>query len=189
MPSPRHGTEPRLSAWVERFLPYAPKGAGRVLDIACGLGRHSLLASVLGHRVLACDRATDFYARSFGLPEIEFQRADLEAEPWPFGGEKFAAIVMTNYMHRPLFEHFAEALVPGGLLICETFTEPESLEFGRPKNPDHWLGPGELLELARPLSVIAYEDGLSERGKFVQRICAGKPASDADRQRFPLGAK
>ena len=188
MPGARRGTEPRLSAWVERFLPLAPRGAGRVLDLACGLGRHSFLASILGFEVLACDREPDFAIRALGNPGIEFRRLNLEAGAWPFGEERFAAIIMTNYLFRPLFAEFPRALAPGGLLICETFTRPESLAAGRPRNPAHWLGPCELPGLVRPLSVIAYEDGLSRRGKFVQRICAGRAASPEAEQRFALGA-
>lgn len=189
MPAARFGTEPRLSVWVERFLPLAPRDRGRVLDLACGLGRHSFLASILGFGVLACDREPDFAVRALGNPGIEFRRADFETGIWPFGEEKFAAIVMTNYLYRPLFPKLSEALVPGGLLICETFTQPQAIEFGLPKNPAHWLGPGELLSLVFPLSVIAFEDGRTERGKFVQRICAGRSEAPDAAQRFPLGAQ
>ena len=189
MPAARYGTEPRLSAWVERFLPLAPRDRGRVLDLACGLGRHSFLASILGFEVLACDREPDFAVRVLGNPGIEFRRVDLEAGAWSFGEEKFAAVVVTNYLYRPLFLKLVESLAPGGLLICETFTQPQSVEFGRPRNPAHWLGPGELLSLVAPLAVIAYEEGRTERGKFVQRICAGLPAEKDAAQRFALGAK
>ena len=189
MPAARQGTEPRLSAWVERFLPLAPRSGARVLDLACGLGRHSLYASVLGFRVLAADREPDFGVMSIGIPAIEFRRADLESQPWPFGEEKFAAVIVTNYLHRPLFPRIAGALEEGGLLICETFTAPQAEAFGRPSNPLHWLRSGELLGLVRPLSVVAYEEGRTERGRFVQRICAAKPSPERGAQRFELGAR
>ena len=187
MPPAARSAEPRLSAWVERFLPLAPRCGARGLDVACGLGRHSLYASVLGFRVLALDRDPDFAARCFGIPEIEFRREDLEDPQWDPPAEQFAAILVVNYLHRPLFPALGRLLVPGGLLICETFTEAQGRVFGKPSNPLHWLSEGELPGLVRPLSVLAFEEGRTALGKHVQRICAVS-AGQRSVQEMPLGA-
>ena len=101
-------------------------------------------------------------------------KADLEkGNPWPFAGQRFAAIVVTNYLHRPLFPHLAAALEEGGVLIYETFMIGNE-KFGRPSNPEFLLRPGELLEAFAELDVAGFEQGRVERPKpaMIQRLCA-----------------
>ena len=165
---------PEPSAWVQRFTARVPAG-GEVLDLACGSGRHSRLFLALGHGVVALDRDTTRLADLTGTPGLEVIEADLEAGgPFPLAGRRFAGIVVTNYLHRPLFPALIAALEPGGALIYETFAQGNA-RFGKPSNPDFLLKPGELLEAVRGrLRVIAYEDLIVEqpRPAAVQRLCA-----------------
>jgi SAM-dependent methyltransferase len=172
-------TQPHLnlapSPWVERFASLVPPG-GDVLDLAAGSGRHSRLMRERGHKVVAVDR--DIAALTLlaaGDPELTVIAADLEASDaiWPTGTRQFAGIVVTNYLHRPLFPHIRAALAPGGVLIYETFAVGNE-RFGKPSNPDFLLRPGELLELAAGWLVIAYENLqiAQPRPTVVQRIAA-----------------
>lgn len=161
------------SAWVARWADRVP-AAGRVLDIACGNGRHARFFAARGHPVEAVDRDPEKLATLAGVPGITTRCTDLEGGPWPYGGQQFAGIVVVNYLHRPLFPHLMTALAPGGALIYETFAVGTE-KFGRPCNPDFLLKPGELLEVVRGrLRVIAYEDLFvsDPRPAMVQRICA-----------------
>jgi len=163
------------SAWVVRWSGLVPAG-GRVLDIACGSGRHARLFAARGHPVEAVDRDPAKLASLAGIPRISARSADLEGGQWPYPGERFAGIVVANYLHRPLFPHLLAALAAGGVLIYETFAVGNE-RYGRPSNPAHLLTPGELLDVVRGrLRVIAYEDlEVSEpRLAMVQRICAIK---------------
>jgi hypothetical protein len=104
---------------------------------------------------------------------IRFVKADLEdGSPWPWPGKRFAAIVVTNYLHRPLFPRLVESLEPGAVLIYETFMLGNE-RYGRPSNPNFLLRPGELLEAFATLGVVAFEQGTVERPKkaALQRIC------------------
>lgn len=175
------------SNWVARFAPLVP--AGEVLDLACGSGRHSHLFARLGHPVLALDRdaqalaalAADAAVMRLSAPAapITTMPFDLERDPqaadWPFGAGRFAGIVVTNYLHRPLLPKIVEALRPDGVLIYETFAAGNE-RFGKPSNPAFLLEEGELLGLG--LRVIAYESGYSAAPKpaMVQRLCASGPA-------------
>lgn len=164
-------TEP--SAWVVRWAGRVPAG-GRVLDLACGNGRHSRYFAARGHPVEAVDRDPAKLAALGGIPGVNARCADLEDGPWPYAGQAFAGIVVTNYLHRPLFPHLLAALAPGAVLIYETFAAGNE-RYGWPSNPAHLLKPGELLELVRGrLTVIAYENlEISEpRPAVIQRICA-----------------
>jgi SAM-dependent methyltransferase len=124
-----------------------------VLDVACGAGRHAKLFRDRGLQVVAVDRET------VQMEGIRFVKADLESgSPWPFGREEFGGIVVTNYLHRPLFPHLAGSLAEGGALIYETFMAGNE-RFGRPSNPDYLLRPGELLEAFKSLQVLGFEQG------------------------------
>lgn len=166
------------SRWVRRFAPLVPPG--EVLDLACGSGRHARLFAALGHPVLAVDRDPDALAAAAGQG-ITVMQYDLEAEgaAFPFQAGRFAGIVVTNYLHRPLMAQLMAALAPGGVLVYETFALGNEA-FGKPSNPAFLLRPGELLEWAAQggLRVIAFEDGRVELPKpaMVQRICMAGPA-------------
>ena len=161
------------SAWVTRWAARVPAG-GRVLDVACGGGRHTRYFAARGYSVVAVDRDPATPARLTGIPGVTALCADLEGAVWPFPGERFAGIVVTNYLHRPLFPHVLAALAPAGALIYETFAAGNE-RFGRPSNPAFLLHPGELLDVVRGrLRVLAYEDlqVADPRPAMVQRICA-----------------
>jgi SAM-dependent methyltransferase len=166
------------SPWVRRFAPLVP--AGEVLDLACGSGRHARLFAALGHQVTAVDRDPAALAAAAG-PGIDTLQADLEAPgaAWPFAPGRFAGIVVTNYLHRPLLADLVRSLAPGGLLLYETFALGNEA-FGKPSNPAFLLAPGELLALAGQgaLQVVAYEHGFVAEPKpaVVQRLCAAGSA-------------
>lgn len=161
------------SDWVVRWSSAIPQG-GNVLDVACGSGRHTRYLAERGFTVEAVDNDLSACADLVVRPCVSLSQADLECEPWPFAPASFHGVVVTNYLHRPLFPRLIEALAPGGVLIYETFALGNE-RYGRPKNPNFLLLSGELLEVVRgKLRVVAYEDVLldSPRLACVQRICA-----------------
>ena len=151
----------------------APKVA--VLDVAAGGGRHSRFFADRGHRVTALDRDTSRLAAHAGIETVQ---ADLEnGSPWPLPGHTFGAVIVTNYLHRPLFPALLDALAPGGVLLYETFMEGNE-RFGEPSRPAFLLKDGELLDLVRGrLSVTAYEARMISEPKMamVQRIAGRRP--------------
>ncbi|WP_377808364.1 methyltransferase domain-containing protein [Azospirillum sp. A29] len=177
MPTPHPLSPP--SPWVERFAPLVRAG-GPVLDLACGGGRHLRLFRRLGHPVVGLDRDLGGVADLGGGTNVTLVQADLESgdsgispTSLPLDGT-FAGIVVTNYLHRPLFPAILATLEPGGVLIYETFADGNA-RFGRPSSPDFLLRRGELLEAVRGrLQVVAFEQGELSVPKpaVVQRICA-----------------
>lgn len=167
-----HGSQ-EPSPWVVRWAAGFPPG-GDVLDVACGGGRHSRFLAARGHHVTAVDRDPRIAEWLPQAPGLEVVVADLEANPWPFGDRRFGGVVVTNYLHRPLFPHLLGALAPGGVLVYETFAVGNE-RFGRPSNPDFLLRNGELLAIVQGrLRVLGYEDVFSPAPQpaMVQRLCA-----------------
>jgi SAM-dependent methyltransferase len=144
-----------------------------VLDVACGQGRHVSYLQSLGFAVVGVDRDAQARSAVGELNGAEVCVADIEAGPWPFAPGGFDGVVVTNYLHRPLFPDLIGALRPGGVLIYETFALGNE-RYGRPSNPAFLLRPAELLHSVEPLTVVAFEQGLVSVPKqaVIQRVCA-----------------
>ena len=171
-----HGSD-SPSPWIARFAPLVLPGA-RVLDLACGRGRHARYFAARGHHVMAVDRDVAALAALAGDARIETRALDLETRTWPLAGERFEAIIVANYLHRPLFPHLLAALADDGVLLYETFARGNEA-CGRPSNPEFLLAPGELLAVAaRGLAVVAFEQGFVQappRGAVIERLAAVGP--------------
>jgi len=156
-----------------------------VLDIACGSGRHLAWFAARQHAVTGVDR--DINQARLHAPSAELLCADIENNPWPLQTDgvlrTFGAVVVTNYLWRPLLETVVNSVAPGGVLLYETFAAGNEA-LGRPSRPDFLLQPGELLQACAGLEVVAYENGtLQDPPRVVQRIAAVR--TPADNRRHP----
>ena len=164
----------RTDSRREEDAPIAiPCAATTVRSVAKRLG------STASHRdleKLALGKIADL-RRSEGL---NLQQIDLEADasprsphnPLPHG--PFGAVIVTNYLWRPLLPAIIAAVADDGVLLYETFADGNAA-YGKPRTPDYLLQPGELLEaVSGQLQVVAYEHGVIEKPRpaVVQRICA-----------------
>jgi SAM-dependent methyltransferase len=163
------------AAWLLEHADLLPRG-GVVLDVACGSGRHAVHLASAGFRVRAIDRDPDAIAfvetaaRSRGL-EVDCAVVDLETSPPPdLGLACFDAVLVFNYLHRPLFPALGNALRVGGRLFYETFTIAQASR-GRPTNPAFLLQPGELQTLVAPLAVLHAREGEVD-GRCVASVVA-----------------
>jgi SAM-dependent methyltransferase len=160
---------PAPSDWVRRWAHLIRPG-GSVLDVACGSGRHLRWLHERGFRVTGVDRDAAALRTLAGIAET--LAADIEGGPWPLPGRRFDAVLVTNYLWRPLTPALLAALDDGAVYLHETFAEGQQT-IGKPSRPEFLLQPGELLRLAAGLRVVAFEDGwLDAPQRFVQRIVA-----------------
>jgi SAM-dependent methyltransferase len=171
------------SDWVRRWSHLiAPRS--RVLDVACGSGRHVRWFHERGCEVTGVDR--DAQALEPLAPIAEVIVADIEASDWPLAGRMFDAVVVTNYLWRALLPTLIASLAPRGVLVYETFAQGQP-SVGKPSNPAFLLRPGELLQAVQDLRVVAYEDGFLEQPeRYVQRIVALREGPGDATRRYAL---
>jgi SAM-dependent methyltransferase len=185
-----HGTEPP-SDWVKRWS-HLVQPQCTVLDVACGHGRHAWWFYRLNHTLTLVDRSqAAMDAITIAAPACNKVVADIENGPWPLTGRQFDAVVVTNYLWRPLMPTLLASLAPGGVLIYETFTAGNET-VGKPSRADFLLQPGELLRVCKDLRVVAFEDGFIQSAgnttpRFVQRVVAVREdAVNTPPARYPL---
>jgi 2-polyprenyl-3-methyl-5-hydroxy-6-metoxy-1,4-benzoquinol methylase len=169
---------PRPSTWFFWQAHFIRPGA-RVLDLACGEGRHSLAAAALGAAVLGVDRDSETLAAARELAAtrgltVEFREVDLEAA-WPHFGE-FDVVLLFNYLDRARMADVVARVAPGGVLIMETFLEAQRELGWGPESGEHLLGSGELAQLVRPLEALHGREVLepvdAERWRAVASVVA-----------------
>lgn len=171
-----------MRRWAHLIRP-----GGSVLDVACGSGRHLHWLHQQGFRATGVDR--DGAALEASREVAEVIAADLESGPWPLTGRHFDAVLVTNYLWRPLWPVLRASLLPGGVWLHETFADGQQT-VGRPSRAEFLLRPGELLQATAGLRVVAYEDGFAgDPPRFVQRIAAvAEPQPAPPAPRYPLGS-
>ncbi len=168
----------RPSTW---FLWHAHRirSGMRVLDLACGEGRHGLAAASLGAETLGVDRDETRLATARELAAahnlaVEWRVVDLEGH-WPELG-RFDAVLVFNYLDRARMPEICERVAPGGLLMMETFLTGQREHGWGPTSDDHLLRPGELASLAAPLRVVHGREVLepvdAERWRAVASVVA-----------------
>lgn len=152
----------------------------RALDVAMGRGRHALLLAAAGFRTFGVDN--NYHAIAEAVARARRRRlqlrawcADLTAFPLP--AARFELLIVTRYLQRDLIPALTQALVPGGFLLYETFTE---LQKGRPRgpqSPNHLLRLGELRSLFADLDDLFYEELTDGADDALARLAARKRSS------------
>jgi tellurite methyltransferase len=157
LPDPPSGF---VMGWAARLEPALPHPC-RVLDVAMGRGRHALSLAQRGCVVFGVDRRLDALrdaltrARASGV-RLHVWCADLTEYPLP--SRAFDLLIVTRYLQRDLSAALADALVPGGVLLYETFTEKQRALGRGPTSPDHLLAPGELRAAFPDLEILHFEE-------------------------------
>jgi 2-polyprenyl-3-methyl-5-hydroxy-6-metoxy-1,4-benzoquinol methylase len=148
----------RPSSWFAWHANRIRSGS-RVLDLACGTGRHALAAASIGARVVAIDQdgASLEIARKEAATrgvEVDWRQLDLEsAGDWAALGS-YDAVLVFNYLDRAHMPDVVARVAPGGVLLMETFLESQKAFGWGPSSDAHLLRSGELNLLVQPLVVL-----------------------------------
>jgi SAM-dependent methyltransferase len=170
-------TDSAPSEWITRWS-HLIKENSSVLDVACGFGRHMQWFQSRNCTVLGVDRSSE--AVKFAAQWGQTVLADIENGPWPLMDgtstpptqQQFDAVVITNYLWRPLLPLIVDSVKRGGVLLYETFATGNEA-FGKPRRPEFLLETGELLRVCKDFKIWGYEDVFLEtQARVVQRIAA-----------------
>jgi tellurite methyltransferase len=168
-----------LLDYVSLFTQHKP--GVPILDLASGEGHNGIFLATKGLVVILCDRSQKALRRAANLARknhvrVKLWQVDLEeagADPLP--REAFAGILVFHYLHRPLIPGIKRSIEKGGILLYETFTTAQA-QFGRPKNPDFLLNPGELYAWFQDWEVIHHFEGTLENPtRAISQIVGRKP--------------
>jgi len=174
------------SPFLLKYAEHIPQG--RVLDLACGSGRHAIHLIKHGYEVVGVDRDTEALgtlsqaAHDQHLPNLTVRELDLEAglNHLPSLGENdYTGVVVFYYLYRPIFPTIIRALKPGGMLIYETFLIDNHHHYQHPRRKEFCLEHNELLQLIPGLRVLHYEEGqhhdeTDRKTAFTARLVAQK---------------
>jgi SAM-dependent methyltransferase len=146
-----------------------------ILDLACGTGRNGLFLAKQGLPVVFADRNIDALSQIAPTLPVNSRlwQVDLEIDGVnPLAAQKFSAIIVYRYLHRPILDAIKQAVKSGGIIIYETFTTKQAV-IGRPKNPDFLLQPLELPTLFASWHIHQQFEGL-DNGNEISQIVAQK---------------
>ncbi|MFI5369976.1 MAG: rhodanese-like domain-containing protein [Candidatus Eisenbacteria bacterium] len=167
----------RPSPFLAAVIDGLPRG--RALDLAAGAGREAVTLALGGwsveawdHDAGALERAAAFAIRQ-GV-RITTRVVDLERREVELPVAAFEVVTVFRFLHRPLFPAMAGALVPGGMLVYETFRRGQE-RFGRPRHPRFLLEDGELARAFPSLEPLRYEELESPDGPVLARLLARRP--------------
>ena len=164
--------------WFTRHASLVAAGA-RLLDVACGTGRHARFFAARGVQVVAVDHDPVALQSLTGIDGIHVEHRDIEADAWPYVPNSFDAVIVCNYLWRPTLDAMLATLKPGGVLLYETFMDGNE-RHGKPSRTDFLLRSNELLSnMRQAFRIVAFEEGdeLNASGETVavkQKIAAIK---------------
>jgi len=171
--------DPLVSTFADHIMAESPKGP--VLDLASGDGRNGLFLAARGLSVILADRSEEALSKAkeaaAGVQgKVSIWKVDLEIPGRnPLKEEAYSAILVFRYLHRPLMPCIRKALRTGGFLLYSTYTLDQA-QFGKPRNPDFLLKPGELMEWFKDWQILHRFEGIQENPRrAVAEIVCRKP--------------
>ena len=151
----------------------------RALDIACGVGRHTIYLAEHGWQVTAIDssrvaieilqqrarsaRIPVCGAQASGLHQIDTQIVDLEKDKFQIEPAAYDLICNFYYLHRDLFPAIRAGVKPGGAVVAAIHLNDGNPN-AKPHNPAFLLSPGELKTLFSDWEITYYHEGPSDEG-------------------------
>lgn len=160
--------DPFMVSAYQEFL--SGSSPGLALDVAGGVGRHSIWLAQRGWRVKLVDiseigirQAEENAKRAGASASISTEISDLNAMH-DLGREQYDLVVVFFFLQRELFPVLLDAIKPGGILFYKTYTAEQKNYAGGPSHPMFLLESNELLRAFSSLRVLHYHETIQEKG-------------------------
>lgn len=170
--------DPFFVSAYEKHVNQSLRNVGRALDLAAGLGRHTLWLAARAWQVSAVDVsevAIGKLGQAAGHLNVKINLFAIDAAEYDFEPERFDLIVLFYHLDRNLFPKIVSALKPGGLFICKMAVRWGS-EIVLEKSHLKPLDKNELVSLVPGLHAIDYRER-PVRGRGVVEFVGKKPES------------
>ncbi|MCC6900867.1 MAG: methyltransferase domain-containing protein [Polyangiaceae bacterium] len=163
---PAHSPDPFVA---EVLAELGPGHGRRALDLACGTGRHALVAAERGFAVEAWDVSpvalaqllAHASARGVSVATREVDLTQLPPDTPPAG-----LVMVVDFLDRDLFPRLGSLLLPGGSLVISTFT----VDFPGPRPSGRFrLERGELTRDLPGLERVRAVEGGGRAGLWARR--------------------
>jgi len=148
--------------------------AGRVLDLACGVGANALFLAKRGFQVqvvdisdVALERLRRAASAEGVLQHIELQLSSVA--DFELSEESYEVVICTRFLDRSLCPKIAAALTPGGVLFYQSFRKAH-LDTHPEFNPEYCLEDGELPRLFPSLVGLKYNETNDAEGCFASLL-------------------
>ncbi|MDP9160952.1 MAG: class I SAM-dependent methyltransferase [Acidobacteriota bacterium] len=158
--------DPFLAEAFNEFIqPIFPDG-GKAVDLAGGIGRHSIWLAERAWTVTLMDISEAGLAKaqeSVGpqAGKIKFEIADATKFR---AREHYDLVAVFFYLEREIFPELVKALSPGGLIVYKTYTHLHPQFGSGPSHPMHLLQENELLRSFAELKILHYNETIAGRG-------------------------
>jgi SAM-dependent methyltransferase len=169
--------DPFFISACQRFVEPSFPNAGAALDLACGLGRHTLWLASRNWRVSGVDLseiAIEKLSRTAVEREVTLDLFVGDASEYKFEPARFDLVVLFYHLDRSLFPKLMSALKPRGFLICKM-----SLQWDVAGHTDDPLHRNQLPYLVPELRVLHHQE-LPVRDRGVVEFVGQKPGEWKD---------
>jgi len=175
--------DPFFVSAYEKHVDQSFRAPRRALDLAAGLGRHTLWLTERAWDVTAVDVsevAIRKLGQAAGQLNVKINVFAIEAAEYDFEPERFDLIVLFYHLDRNLFPDIVSALKPGGLFICKMAVH-WGAEIALEESNLKPLEKNELVSLVPGLDAIDHRER-PVRGRGVVEFVGRKPESPVSPQ-------
>ena len=134
----------------------------KALDIAAGNGRNALFLADQGFGVDAVD-ISDAGLNLFAAKHSNIHPICADLDDFDIPSKRYDLIINIKFLNRRLFPYIREGLIPGGILIFQTFLDSPNPAKNQPCCRDYLLRKNELLHAFLSLKIVYYKEAKDEK--------------------------
>lgn len=148
------------------------------LDAACGSGRDAVYLAIRGFTASGCDILPDALDRCRDLARrhrVHVETFEVDLRHWRPAAEQYDLVCCFRFLHQPAMPLLANAVRPGGILVCETFARFHDGVASRPRSRGNLVDFGEMVRWVVGWRVLVHQAEAGEDGRLLAGLIARRP--------------